>query len=261
MLYAAMEVEYDSVFDDHNLSYFWGLWAVCWYNGLAKLKFVSYNNFLKRVDQNSWHAFVHIQTVWVIYYVQILMMFTMMLNFCVTVIEKAYQGIATYKQVHIYKNKALFNRDYYEIIKFFDPLSEYQAIVFTTEIDMNKNWENESQAQQDSIQLKLQEIQKDTKIEQTSLTNLEKAVHAMQEQHDQIQNEFENRAAAYWKSLREMQNQLRMFRLQEREFCMNIKRLFAGQITRLTENFDAGDPKMQRNTMNDKHKMPTLSMA
>ena len=57
--------------------------------------------------------------IYFFYYLSVLMMFCMLLNFMVGVIDMAYEKVADVEQIHINKNKAELNAEYFEMVDIF----------------------------------------------------------------------------------------------------------------------------------------------
>ena len=67
----------------------------------------------------------------------------MMMNFLVAVIEISYKEVDVKRNIHIYKNKAELNCDYYQIVKYFRPNKSFRTLVFTSELQVSSGCEEE----------------------------------------------------------------------------------------------------------------------
>lgn len=100
LCFCSMDAEPDDAFDAIGRD--WNgfkIFTMCYFNSLSRLKFVKYEKFLKQNPEDTWYKEIHIEIIWILYYVHILTMFTMMLNFMVAVIDVAYRGIDNTKDI------------------------------------------------------------------------------------------------------------------------------------------------------------------
>ena len=75
------------------MPYFSKLVYMIWLNSLSKLQFVRYDNEMTLEPADTTHRDIHIMIIWCLYYIQILWMFCMMLNFLVAVIDQSYKNV------------------------------------------------------------------------------------------------------------------------------------------------------------------------
>lgn len=112
MLFLTLEVEVDNfnddaelatgdeindIFDDdhpspvrksHYMGYFGMIFFSVFRNSVGKLGFFGYNHFLS--DKKPC-LFWHVRNIWVVYFISVIVLFTMFLNFMVGVIENIYK--------------------------------------------------------------------------------------------------------------------------------------------------------------------------
>lgn len=79
--------------------------------------------------------YVNIELIWLAYFVQIIFMLVIMLNFIIAIIDQTYVAVNKNKNMHVYMNKAELNEEYYQLAKYFKVLKQFRVIVFSTSKD------------------------------------------------------------------------------------------------------------------------------
>lgn len=122
LCYISLEVEIDSELDSAvGLGYFGRMFLVVWRNSVSKLSFPLYSAVML-TERDGAMRDSHIILIYMVYFMQIMWMFCMMLNFMIAVIEETYLNVDKVKTFHIYKNMAELNKDCYELIEYFTTL-------------------------------------------------------------------------------------------------------------------------------------------
>lgn len=73
--------------------------------------------------------------IWIIYFIQILFMLVIGLNFMIAIIESTFSSVNDDKMSYLYRNKAEMNLESFEILQYFSAFNtceEYRAIIFST---------------------------------------------------------------------------------------------------------------------------------
>jgi len=109
MCYASLGSETDGDLEPgHGLGYFGRLVLSVWRNSVGKLSFAVYPTVFANSEPTMIKN-IHIFMIYMVYFTQIMWMFTMMLNFMIAVIEETYADVEKVKGFHITKNKAQLN--------------------------------------------------------------------------------------------------------------------------------------------------------
>lgn len=134
-IFAVLKVEIDGeVASGVGLGYFLSLYLMVWRNSVGKLGLQSYkglNNMPK-----STLLYINIELIWLAYFVQIIFMLVIMLNFIIAIIDQTYVAVNKNKNMHVYMNKAELNEEYYQLAKYFKELKQFRVIVFSTSKEM-----------------------------------------------------------------------------------------------------------------------------
>ena len=81
---------------------------------------------------------ISVGIIWAIYFVQILFMLVIGLNFMIAIIESTFSSVNDDKMSYLYRNKAEMNLESFEILQYFPMFKtrqEYRAIIFSTFVD------------------------------------------------------------------------------------------------------------------------------
>lgn len=142
----------DELFNEgcNDMPEFFYLFLMVWRNAVGKLSFARPDRLLE-TQEPSLIRQVHVELILICYFVQILWMFTLALNFMIGVIELTYSKIDTFKEVHIYKNKAELNMECYSLLKYVCKLEEYRVIVFSVCPDNNESMLHSTQSMRDKF--------------------------------------------------------------------------------------------------------------
>ena len=140
ILYAVMEVEIDGELltkgSEESLGYYGLLFLTVWRNSVGKL---GAPNYVKLAKQDTSIIMpISVGIIWAIYFVQILFMLVIGLNFMIAIIESTFSSVNDDKMSYLYRNKAEMNLESFEILQYFPmfgTLNEYRAIIFSTFTD------------------------------------------------------------------------------------------------------------------------------
>lgn len=80
--------------------------------------------------------YINIELIWLAYFVQVIFMLVIMLNFIIAIIDQTYVAVNKNKNMHVYMNKAELNEEYYQLAKYFKELKQFRVIVFSTSKEM-----------------------------------------------------------------------------------------------------------------------------
>ena len=81
---------------------------------------------------------ISVAIIWLIYFVQILFMLVIGLNFMIAIIESTFSSVNDDKMSYLYRNKAEMNLESFEILQYFPMFKtceEFRAIIFSTFTD------------------------------------------------------------------------------------------------------------------------------
>ena len=107
-LYSAIEAEIDEELNSGvGLGKFGRLFLMVWRNSVGKLSFVRYSYWDKKEEQGE--KTVGIEFVYLVFYLQIIFMLVIMLNFMIAIIDSTYKRVIGQKKIHMYMGKAELN--------------------------------------------------------------------------------------------------------------------------------------------------------
>lgn len=99
-------------FQSEYMRYFGMIIVAVYRNSVGKLGFFNYNNHIISEQSSS------ILMIWINYFISIIFLFTIGLNFMVGVINETYQELEKLESAIFHKNKALLNLECLQILKF-----------------------------------------------------------------------------------------------------------------------------------------------
>lgn len=143
ILYAVMEVEIDDELltpgSRYSLGYYGLMFLAVWRNSVGKLGLPNVEPIVEKDNgQNSLVFNMNIYIIYVIYFIQIMFMLVIGLNFMIAIIESTFSEVNDDKLSYLYRNKAEMNLESFEILQYFsctNTTQEYRAIIFTTYMD------------------------------------------------------------------------------------------------------------------------------
>jgi hypothetical protein len=140
ILYAVMEVDIDeeltTVGTPESLGYYGMLFLAVWRNSIGKLGVPNYEKIAEQKD--SFLMPISVGIIWMIYFVQVLFMLVIGLNFMIAIIESTFSSVNDDKMSFLYRNKAEMNLESFEILQYFSifkTCDEFRAIIFSTFMD------------------------------------------------------------------------------------------------------------------------------
>jgi hypothetical protein len=113
-----------------NLSYFQKMLLQTFRTAIGEVAMPMYGKIMAK--EGSIFNSIHIILIWICWFVQIIFMFIIMLNFLIAVISSTYVRVLNYQKIISYVHKAELNVETFQLISFFMSLEEYRFIVFST---------------------------------------------------------------------------------------------------------------------------------
>ena len=135
--FAALDCDNDPDIEAPGLGRVGNLSLQVWRQSVGKLAFMWYPYVLNN-EEEGFYRWLNIRVIWILYFLQIMWMFTMMLNFMIAVIEDTYADVENLEDILISKGKAELNMDYFELKEVFFKLNPYRILLFTTDIAVQK---------------------------------------------------------------------------------------------------------------------------
>ena len=122
----------DELFNEgcNNMPEFFYLILMVWRNAVGKLSFAQPFDIIATQEPGPIRQ-LHIELILLFYFIHILWMFTLALNFMISVIAFTYSQVDTFRLVYVYKNKAELNMEFYQLLKYVKRLQEYRVLVFS----------------------------------------------------------------------------------------------------------------------------------
>lgn len=165
ILYAVMEVQIDEELltkgSEDSLGYYGLLFLAVWRNSVGKLGVPNYEEIANQKDSIIMPISVGI--IWIIYFVQILFMLVIGLNFMIAIIESTFSSVNDDKMSYLYRNKAEMNLESFEILQYFSTFrtcEEYRAIIFSTFTDNQDDKQIVVHGREEEIEVMLEKIEK-----------------------------------------------------------------------------------------------------
>ena len=85
-------------------------------NSVGKLGFARYDLLIANKDRD---LYIHVYTIWVTYFFQILITLVLGLNLMIAIIETTFSVQKKFEEANLYRNKAELNQECADIISFF----------------------------------------------------------------------------------------------------------------------------------------------
>ena len=101
--------------------------------------------------------------IWIIYFVQVLFMLVIGLNFMIAIIESTFSSVNDDKLSYLYRNKAEMNLESFEILQYFSyfkTCEEYRAIIFSTFTFSQDDKQIVVHGREEEIEIMLEKIEK-----------------------------------------------------------------------------------------------------
>lgn len=118
ILYAVMDVRIDGELlttgSYESIGYYGCLFLAVWRNSVGKLGMPNYEHMLG--DGETLMLRFNIYIIWAIYFIQILFMLVIGLNFMIAIIESTFSNVNDDKMSYLYRNKAEMNLESFEIL-------------------------------------------------------------------------------------------------------------------------------------------------
>lgn len=142
VLYAVVDVEIDDELitsgSEDSLGYYGLLFLAVWRNSIGKLGVPKYQRVADKYAEHEFYLYLNVFLIWLIYFIQIMFMMVIGLNFMIAIIESTFSTVTGDKMSYLYRNKAEMNLEAYEILQYFSCYQtciEYRAVIFSTFID------------------------------------------------------------------------------------------------------------------------------
>ena len=142
VLFLTAEVEIDEEINTEDgkqletLGYFGLVILAVMRNSVGKLGFFRYDEVVKK---NKSCMMNHIYMIWILYFLSIMFLFTMGLNFMVGVIDNTYKKLEKLKDANLHKIKANLNLECMHLLEWFRLVENIQVVLFSLEIERQKD--------------------------------------------------------------------------------------------------------------------------
>lgn len=122
------EIKTDNGGQESSLGYYGLVMLGVLRNSVGKLGFFRYDEIVKR---NKICMRTHINLIWIVYFISIIFLFTMGLNFMVGVIDNTYKKLEKLKDANLHRNKAALNLECIYILQWFGTVKNIDSLVFS----------------------------------------------------------------------------------------------------------------------------------
>jgi len=105
---------------------------------------------------------ISVAIIWFIYFVQVLFMLVIGLNFMIAIIESTFSSVNDDKMSYLYRNKAEMNLESFEILQYFTVFKtceEFRAIIFSTFMDNQEDKQIVVHGREEEIEIMLEKIE------------------------------------------------------------------------------------------------------